>query len=200
MKVIELRKLDIEQQETEHLLINGIIKTDTLSHLLGKGKNNWYEKISKGVFKRAIESVFNEGKAIDLLLNHSKDKLLASTINQSLRLIEESDGLHFEASLSNTTYARDLHTLIKDGLIGNLSFGMIVKKDDWSYLNGIPLRTIKEIELLEISVIKTGAYPETAIEARDIEIQSEPSGLDLVQVKKYRNLIKDLRKGEPSIE
>ena len=39
-----------------------------------------------------------------------------------------------EATISDTSWGRDYHTLITDGIIQNMSFGMQVLKDSWKNL------------------------------------------------------------------
>ena len=122
------------------------------------------------VFKEAIKNRFNKGLDIEFILNHDKSKLLASTKNNSLFLEEDEVGLFIDATISPTTWGKDTFVLIKDKIIDGLSFGMRVLREEWSFRDGLPLRTILEIELFEISALDLPAYPSTYLEARGLEV------------------------------
>ena len=183
MKEIELRTLgiDIGQSDDEELIVSGYIQTNTPSHVLGKiGSKRWREVIESGVFERAINRAMNNNSKIDFLMEHDKTKILSSTSNNSLILDEDDVGLYIRAKISKTSWGKDLFTLVKDGIIKGLSFGMLVNRSKWSTSNdGIPLRIITDIDLYEVSALKTPAYPATLIEARgfatveDVEVPDD---------------------------
>lgn len=176
MDGIEVRALDLNindiDEESKEMKLQGYVATDASSHILGKeGKKKWREVIAPGTFRNAIAKAKRLKESIDLLADHDTKKILASTTNGSLKLEEDEVGLYFEATVSPTSYGRDLYVLVKDGIIKGLSFGMKVLNEDWSLAaDGMPLRTISEIELFEVSALKTPAYPTTLLEARGMEV------------------------------
>lgn len=179
MKEIELRALDLELnpdleelEEIDGLRLHGYVATDAASHILGKeGKKKWREVIAPGTFQKAIAKARRLKESIDFLVDHDTKKILASTENDSLFLEEDEVGLYFDAKISETSFGKDLYVLVRDGIIKGLSFGMKVLDENWSLASdGMPLRTIHEIELYEISALKTPAYPTTLLEARGIEV------------------------------
>lgn len=174
MKPIELRKLDIEisNEFDEDLKVQGYIATSEPSHILGKenGKK-WREVILPGTFQKALNKAKRIDQDVDFLADHDKKQILASTGNQSFFLEEDDIGLYIEATISPTTWGKNMYVLIKDNIVKGLSFGMRVLMEDWTVgLDNIPLRTISEIELFEVSALRTPAYPGTLIENRGIEI------------------------------
>lgn len=174
MDKIEIRSLDLRDGKTNDdnsLNVQGYVATDQPSHILGKqGKRQWREVIVPNVFRDAIKKRFERGLDIEFILNHDKSKLLASTKNNSLFLEEDDVGLFIDATISPTTWGKDTFVLIKDGIIDGLSFGMKVLREEWSFKDGFPLRTILEIELFEISALDLPAYPSTYLEARGLEV------------------------------
>ncbi len=176
MDGIEVRALNLNindvDEESKEMKLQGYVATDASSHILGKeGKKKWREVIAPGTFRNAIAKAKRLKESIDLLADHDTKKILASTANGSLKLEEDEVGLYFEATVSPTSYGRDLYVLVKDGIIKGLSFGMKVLNEDWSLAaDGMPLRTISEIELFEVSALKTPAYPTTLLEARGMEV------------------------------
>ena len=174
MKEIELRSLDlnVEKIEDDILEVQGYIASDSFSHVLGQKENKkWRETITPGVFNEALSKARRLGQDIDFLVDHNDKQILASTTNDSLFLEEDETGLYINAKISPTSWGKDLFILVKDRIIKGLSFGMRVLRDNWTQTSdGIPLRTILEIDLFEISALKTAAYPTTLLEARGLEV------------------------------
>lgn len=178
MQNIELRMNDFNMIEdtSGKLVVSGYVnETGKQSHLLGKRKK-FKERIQKGAFARALA----KGNDIHFLAEHDDKKILASTRNKSLKLVEDETGLLMTAEISGTSYGKDYHTLIKDGILRNMSFGFTVDKDKWKKMNdGTYTRDISDLTLYEVSVVTNPAYPQSTISARglnvieDIEIPSD---------------------------
>ena len=184
MEEIEIRSLQAnmenESSNDDKLVVHGYIETGVPSKLLDNGKIAWREIIQKGVFGKAINNSIAKGEEIDLLYNHDKNKILASNVNDSFILEEDEVGLYFEAKISKTTWGKDAYTLIKDGIISGLSFGMRVLDSYWSKgVDNVNIRTITNIELFEVSILKQPAYASTLVETRgfkkieDVEVPDD---------------------------
>lgn len=168
MEQIELRVLSSElNTDGEDMVVEGIVnKTGDWSHVLGRAKK-FREKINKGVFTRAIESE----DRIDFLAEHRQDLLLSSTENGSLELWEDEEGLKMRAKIAPTSYGKDFYTLMKHKMINHMSFGFKVLKDSWRKgTDGIFERSVDEIVLKEVSIVRNPAYPQSAIAARGFEV------------------------------
>ena len=162
MKNIELRMNSfnvIDNDQEGKLTVQGYVnETGKESHILGDRKK-FKETISKGAFTRALA----KGNDIHFLAEHDENKILASTRNGSLTLMT--------ADISDTTYGRDYHTLIKDGILRNMSFGFTVDKDKWSKdKDGTYKREVNDLTLYEVSVVTNPAYPQSTISARGLNI------------------------------
>ncbi|WP_242305733.1 phage major capsid protein [Bacillus cereus group sp. BfR-BA-01451] len=174
-KTIELRNLDVElvgSKETDgSLFVSGYVnKTEQLSQPLGR-KQKFVEKIERGTFTRALQ----QGNEIHFLAEHDNEKILSSTRNGSLSLREDDQGLYMEARISDTSWGRDYHQLIQDGLLINMSFGMQVLNDTWTERDdGTLLRSISDLVLSEVSVVRNPAYIQSNIQARSIDVVDEP--------------------------
>lgn len=169
MKNIELRmnNFNVIEDTSEGLVVSGYVnETGKQSHLLGN-KKKFKETIQKGAFTRAL----SKGNDIHFLAEHDENKILASTRNGSLTLKEDEKGLLMTAEISNTSYGRDYHTLIKDGILRNMSFGFSVDKDKWRRLNdGTYTREVSELTLYEVSVVTNPSYPQSSISARGLNV------------------------------
>ena len=187
MKDIEMRSLqaDVKNEDPKDnkLTVHGYIETGVPSKLLDNGKIAWREIIQKGVFGKAINDSIAKGEDIDLLYNHDKTQILASNVNDSFILEEDEVGLYFEAKISETTWGKDAYTLIRDGIISGLSFGMRVLDSYWSKgIDNVNIRTITAIELFEVSILKQPAYASTLVETRGfkkIEDVDVPDDIEL---------------------
>ncbi|UDY80769.1 prohead protease [Geobacillus phage GR1] len=174
---VRMQDTEIRASEDGSLTVSGYVnKTEQLSNVLGITKR-FVEKIAKGAFQRAIQ---NAKQDIDFLTEHNNKLILASTRNGSLELREDEQGLFMTATIAPTTWGKDTYTLIKSGIYKNMSFGFRSIKDSWKALeNGLYERTIEELELFEVSVVKDPAYSQSTISARgiklieDIEIPAE---------------------------
>ena len=167
---MELRVQDskMELNSDGTLTVSGYVnKTNEPSNVLGSAKR-FVERIGKGVFTRALE---NSKRDIDFLAEHDSSKILASTRNDSLTLHEDESGLYMEATIAPTSWGRDAYTLIESGIYRNMSFGFKVVKDKWKSIeNGLYERTIEDLELFEVSVVKNPAYSQSTIAARGIDV------------------------------
>jgi HK97 family phage prohead protease len=123
------------------------------------------EKIRAGAFKNSLEK--NNVRA---LWNHNSDLVLGSIKAGTLKLNEDEKGLHFELDLPDTQSGRDTFTTIKRGDVDGMSFGFRVLKQEWDESNPKNIiRTLIEIDLIEISPTAFPAYPSTNVKARTIE-------------------------------
>lgn len=97
------------------------------------------------------------------LVDHAPTQLLGRTRNGSLKLAEDTRGLHFEIALPKTTLADDMLGLAEAGSLGGASFGFRAIKDVWRG----SLRTLQQVMLREISIVHSfPAYEGTVVHAR----------------------------------
>lgn len=170
MKNIELRFIDfkLENATDENLTVSGYVnEVGKLSHLLSSKSKSFRERIMPGAFSKALS--FNDD--VHFLAEHDTNKILASTRNNSLELKEDEKGLFMRANICKTSYGKDYHTLIKDGILRNMSFGFNVLKDRWTKLaDGTYTRDITDLVLYEVSVVTNPAYPQSSILARGLNL------------------------------
>nr|WP_239500267.1 phage major capsid protein [Bacillus pseudomycoides] len=172
-------KLDANQDGS--LKVSGYVnQTEQLSEVLG-GTKRFVEKIAKGAFAQAIKNA----KEVSFLAEHDSKKILASTRNNSLKLIEDEIGLYMEATITPTSWGKDYYELINSGILRNMSFGFRTISDSWKALgNGLHERTIEELLLYEVSVVKDPAYSQSTIAARGINLVEEVEIPSLAETKK----------------
>lgn len=124
------------------------------------------EVIKPGAFARTLA----DGHPIFAVHHHQFADVMGSTRSGSLRLSEDSRGLHFDLELPDTSLGRDIHALVKRGDLASMSFSFHVLGTDgerWRELpNGMVERELLDVYLHEISTVALPAYPATKVSAR----------------------------------
>ena len=121
------------------------------------------ETIAPGAFKRSLSARNN----VRMLLNHDTSRVLGTTRAKTLRLSEDSKGLHVEADLPDTTYGRDLSVSMQRGDVDSMSFGFSVPRNGDRWSDDGNQRTLVEVRLHEVSVVTFPAYEATTASVRD---------------------------------
>ncbi len=142
-----------------------------------------YAKIRGGALEtieqRAFDRALSEKHDVVLLVDHNPSLLLARTSNQTLELRTDEHGLHIEAELPATTYANDLKALLARGDVRSMSFGFVAKKDKWTQVQGMSLRTVQDLDLYDVSIVTRPAYADTQISLRSLEEAASQPGESL---------------------
>jgi HK97 family phage prohead protease len=149
-------------------------KFDTRSHDLG----GFVETIRSGTFARAIR----EGQDVRALINHDPGLILGRTVSGTLKLAEDSTGLHYEVDAPDTSYARDLAESMQRGDVTQSSFGFRVRQDDWQKEGRGRLRTLLDVDLTDVSPVTYPAYEDTesgVTAARALQLAAGAHGWDL---------------------
>ena len=148
------------------------------SRLLYENGKRFIEVIERGAFKDVV------GGDVYLTFNHSKDTILARTINKTLELKDDEKGLYFRAILNETSTSKDLYIMVERGDVVENSFAFTVDEGQkWERsAEGVPLRRISRISnLFDVSVVTKAAYPKTEVYARgfeEFESTQEPIKID----------------------
>lgn len=196
---MEIRGLNVDfnaVDEDGKMIVTGIVnKPGEKSQVLYSRGKKFVEVIDKGVFANAIA----RASKIDYLSSHDPNRILASTANGSMTIEETDEGVVMKAEIVNTTYGRDAYNLIKSGLIQGMSFGFVAKDETWGKTDeGINLRTIKDMDIFEVSSLRTPAYNQSSISARGLSTDDIDVPSDEPIVQPINNLI-EYRDGEEVI-
>lgn len=126
----------------------------------GAGKP-WVERIAPGAFTRTLQ----ENPDVVALWSHDASKPAGRT-PETLSIREDETGLAVEIRLVDTATNRDLLTNIRAGIVDAMSFGFIPVRTQWEEQQGRDVRTLLDVDLLEVSAVVWPAYPDTSIGAR----------------------------------
>lgn len=179
---IRLNEVSLEsvaaEETNDSLVVEGYVnETNKWSLPMRSKKGPFIETIVPGAFKKALK----RNTDIHFLAEHDSKKILSSTRNNSLTLSEDEKGLKMKATISKTSYGKDYYQLIKDGILGNMSFGFRVIKDSWvQNSKGVLERSISDLDLFEVSVVTNPAYPTSSISARGLDLVEE---VDVPEIK-----------------
>ena len=163
------------------ILIDGYVNAvERESKVLYDTRGQFIEKIRAGVFQRALEKAEN----VRVLLDHEPDRELADTKSGKARLVEDNIGLRATVEIDDPEVIQKA----KENKLRGWSFGFLCNKEDRTTDDdGIEKRTVRDLDLLEVSIIddrKSPAYLGTSIEVRDdkvtlIEYRTDMSDVDV---------------------
>jgi uncharacterized protein len=134
------------------------------------------EQVARGTFAKTLQE-----SDVAALWNHDSNIVLGRKRSGTLRLREDDRGLYYEVDLPETQAARDLYTLIQRGDVYQSSFAFEIVKESWDYpkeKDSMPLRTIKEVRLYDVSPVTYPASPSTDVDvARAVRSLAEALGV-----------------------
>lgn len=160
------------RSDKENRLSGYAAKYGVRSHVIA---NQFREYINPGAF----DYVLGTKPDVVALINHDANKILGRTTSGTLRLSSDRVGLMFEIDMPNTSYANDLYAQVQRGDMNGCSFAFagvddyVVQhdNDDEDGDSQYPLRVINRFKQLhDISVVTQPAYPETEVDARELEL------------------------------
>lgn len=123
-------------------------------------------------FREQVTSTALEG--VDMsntfaLFNHDWSSPLGRA-GRNMNLTVDDTGLRVDIDLPDTSMARDLAELVKNDIVGGMSFGFTIADDSWTRDDEMPLRTINKIDrLYEVTFTPIPAYPTTEVALRNLE-------------------------------
>jgi HK97 family phage prohead protease len=140
------------------------------------------EEIAPRAFRKSMKE--NDIRA---LFNHDTNVVLGRNKAGTLRLSEDDTGLAYEIDLPDTQAARDLWTSIDRGDISQSSFAFDPVKElrteaDADAGETMPLFTVKEARLFDVSPVTFPAYETTDVSARVLLRVADLSGRTIDEV------------------
>ena len=129
----------------------------------------WIERIAPGAF---TEVLADDAVA---LFNHDMNLVLGRN-GKNVTITQDETGLKYQIKLPDTSLARDVRNLIKEGIIHQSSFAFTVKEQQWQRNGDKPsVRTISKIKrLFDVSPVTSPAYKDSTVGARSFAETKEP--------------------------
>lgn len=164
------------------VLIDGYVNAvERDSKVLRDRDGKFVERIKVGAFERALERAKASRYDVKVLLNHDYERQLTSTADEHTQLREDAIGLRCTCEIRD---AEVLQKAREHKLVG-WSFGFVPLKDERLSDGDVPHRTIRELDLREVSILddtKVPAYDGTSIETRSnlIEVRAFDDEIEIV--------------------
>ncbi|SFL49376.1 HK97 family phage prohead protease [Lactococcus garvieae] len=127
------------------------------------------------------------------LYNHDTSNILARSDSGNLTLRVDNKGLYFEATLPDTTLARDVLANVQAGNIKGCSFGFTVKETEWIWSDcseNLDVRRINKIDrLYEITLTPIPAYQDTSVSQRTLKVEQNKIKNQIKLINYYKEII-----------
>lgn len=134
------------------------------SHDLG----GFMERIAPEAFVRTLGEAGRGERNIYALWSHDSSQPLGSTRSGKLVLTVDERGLAFELDVTRFNHAQ-LDALEDNDL--QMSFGFRVRDQEWEEQDdGSIIRTLKDVDLIEVSPVINPAYPQTEAALRSLDV------------------------------
>ena len=133
----------------------------------------WNNPTSLGDFDETISpKPFSSLETDSVVMNFNHDdSMLLGRAGVNLKLEQDEVGLRFDCTLNDSTVAQDVYENIQSGILSECSFAFTVKPDGevWNtQTNGRMLRTLKNLQLWDASIVTVPAYAGTSAQARNV--------------------------------
>lgn len=164
-QVRNFRSLDLTtKDETAEKIISGYF-------VVFNSETELYEGVFEEIAPESFENV--DLSDIRALIDHETAKVLGRTKVGTLSLSVDEKGVYGEIKINeNDTEAMNLYSRVQRGDVDQCSFGFnILDEEMEAREDGSYKFTIKSIELFEVSVVTFPAYADTAVEARNKQIE-----------------------------
>lgn len=127
---------------------------------------SFMEVIAPGAFSRSLK----EGADVRALMNHNPDLILGRVRSKTLTLEEDKTGLLVHIDPPDTNCGRDVMRSIERGDIDGMSFAFRAVTEEWEHgKDGKDTRTLRDVDLIDVSPVTFPAYQDTDVAVRSLE-------------------------------
>jgi hypothetical protein len=136
---------------------------------LSRNLGGFVEQVHGQAFRNSMAQGFPD---VVCRYNHDDDWLLGTTKAGTCVLSVDATGLHYDTEIPDTRAGNDVAVLTKRGDVSSSSFAFRVPEggDFWersSSVGGLPLRTLMDLELVDVAPVNTPAYPDATASVRN---------------------------------
>lgn len=147
---VHIGDIEIRSQGNTAVIEGHAAVFDKRSQNLG----GFVEVVRRSAFTKTLQEA-----DIRALQNHDENLVLGRNKSGTLDLSTDDSGLYYRITPPDTTYARDLQILLERGDVSQSSFAFNAIDDDWDMTaDDIPLRSLNEVRLVDVSVVTYPAY------------------------------------------
>lgn len=151
--------------------------------------------------RSTIAKTLADGGDVVARIHHKDEYLLGRTSSRTLRLNPDDIGLAYDVDRPDTTYARDLEALARRGDIRHSSFAFRTIDDDWGLTkSGFPVRTLLEVQLVDVAPVVNPAYLDTSSSVRSLAGRLDASPDEVAELLSSGRLRDALKPGATHID
>ena len=166
---------DQNSDENSRTISGVAIVFDSYSRDLG----GFIERIDRG----AISEDFLANQDVIMNVDHDNSRMLARYNHGegTLQLSLEDDGLHFQFEAPNTSLGDEVLYNVRNGNLFECSFACYLNRNDIDVIHedDQTVHVIKNIRaLLDCSIVVHAAYPDTDVQARNLELAEKQAEID----------------------
>lgn len=145
--------------------------------------DSYREVVAPGAFSESLAEIKAKGRPVPVLWQHRSGE----PIGVYTSLVEDAHGLKVEGQLiiDGVARAKEAHALMKAGAVSGLSIGYYVREDSWDEKERV--RTLKKVELVEISLVTFPANDDARIDA----IKSKLAHGSLPTMPEFEQILRD---------
>jgi HK97 family phage prohead protease len=120
-----------------------------------------------------VDRTFKEAIDVRALVDHDSAKIIGRLRANTLDLQKDARGLRVTIEPDpDISYARDIMLAVKRGDVSGMSFAFRTIEDDWNYEDEeMPLRTVLDMRVSEVSVVTFPAYTQTDVQMAQRSMQ-----------------------------
>lgn len=152
---IALREAD---GQAPHIVGHAAVFNEMSEDLFG-----FRERIAPGAFTKAL------GNDVRALVNHDPNRVLGRTKSRTLTLQEDQKGLLVDILPPDTEEVRSLLISMRRGDVSGMSFAFATRRDNWEMIDGQVVRTLIDVDLIDVSVVTFPAYPQAEAALRSLD-------------------------------
>ncbi len=156
MNIAELRLDSLSANDISPAITGYAAVFNTLSEDLG----GFREQIAPGAFKRALDL----DQDVRALVDHDPSRIIGRSTSGTLEMVEDDHGLRVKIDPADTSAGRDIMESISRGDVSGMSFGFVVRDDQWDMIDGENIRTVSDMDLFDVSVVTYPAYTGSSVE------------------------------------
>lgn len=125
--------------------------------------DSYGDVVRKGAFTETLKEWAESSRTIPVLYGHDfRDPF--SNIGGVTSAVEDDHGLKITARLDmDNPKAAQVHRLLKEGRLSEMSFAYYVREAAWDTVDEQEVYELRDLKLLEVSVVPIGANPATSI-------------------------------------
>ncbi len=154
----DVRSLD----DGDGLTLSGYAAVFNTPTRIDSWEGRFDEIIARGAFRKTLSE-----RTPILQWNHGNDPAVGQVPIGAIQSIrEDARGLFIEARLHDNDHVRPIRDAIASGAVSGMSFRFQVVQDSWDEYPEVPVRTVREVKLLEVGPVAFPAYEATSVGVR----------------------------------